>query len=308
MSWQVMTTSRVVRLAAGASLKYYRRFLHIIINGIEGLRTTTIETAYPDLEFRRVSADRERFLNSLPTIASSTGVTPTVVISDLSTESEEDDEDTGGSTKIEEGNVVAAQAAFWLLTTTSNREDAISAAYFLRKISKSAREMAFESSRAWQWLSPWACEAFDVWQSQPNERNQEVAELFGFILFHVATQSPEPFSQKDNRASPRQRRPNSFGQTFLQALELARITYLSNEPNSEEYIVYIAFIMTMITRGSAFGNYRWTRPLQLLSTGNPGKAADVLLGLWAIAVERSNREYTFWVPKSTLKGLLKVGE
>ncbi|KAG8897591.1 hypothetical protein FRC00_004057 [Tulasnella sp. 408] len=278
---------------------------------------------------------------------------------------------TDDPTKLEADAIVAAQAAFWLLTTTSNREDAISAAQFILTTRTQACAVAFEGSRAWQGIAPWACDAFNIWQSQPSEAGQEAVEILGLTLCHVAAQSSEVFVHRNDQPNPREhreigrapshlrsdtgmelsvpahqraqnparldpsgrrsslpsqrpqvleaylqenprrarvRKSDSFGQTFLQALELARIAYSTGEPDSEEYVVRIAFIMTMITRGSALHNYRWTRPLQLLSTGKPSNAADALLELWAIAIERSNLQYTFWIQSSTLIGLLRLGD
>ncbi|KAG8896904.1 hypothetical protein FRC00_005080 [Tulasnella sp. 408] len=327
---------------------------------IDDLRKTTVKRADrdgPELNFRPF----DEYLRTSTVIAATSTVIAVTSKGGVQT--------TDDPTRIEAETIVGAQAGFWLLTTTSNREDAVSAAQFILKISTQACAVVFEGSRAWQQFSHWACDAFNIWQSQPSDADQEVVEIFALTLCHVAAQPSEVLVQRNDPVNPqvhresrrslrqsdsdlelsvpanrRTRNPSqlgsseaipsppfqrsravqeyiqanpksvdvresdSLGQTFVQALELVHIAYSTDEPDSGTYVVHIAFILTMITRGLAFYNYRWTRPLQLLSTGKSSDAADELLGLWAIAIERSNLQYTFWVQGSTFVEFLRLGD
>ncbi|KAG8900645.1 hypothetical protein FRC00_011937 [Tulasnella sp. 408] len=205
--------------------------------------------------------------------------------------------------------VVTAQAACWLLGTTSNRGDQIAASRFILALDRDVCVLAFADSTTWQQLVSLARETFDIWYSQLNERNQEVAQLFGLALCHASLPHSENDSGENDLADLRLNRPNwrSFGDTFLRALGLAWKKYSSQNPADEEYIFYVAVLSTMISGFSGITVYPWWNSSRLLLTGKPHNVVDILLSVWAMAINYIGIEGDNFPRDHELERLLEFG-
>ncbi|KAG8914302.1 hypothetical protein FRC00_014589 [Tulasnella sp. 408] len=205
--------------------------------------------------------------------------------------------------------VVTAQAACWLLGTTSNRGDQIAASRFILAFDRDVCVLAFADSTTWQQLVSLARETFDIWYSQPNERNQEVAQLFGLALCHASLPHSENDGGENDLADLRLNRPNwrSFGDTFLRALGLAWTKYSSHNPTDEEYIFYVAILSTMISGHSGIRVYQWGNSSRLLLAGKTHGVADILLSLWAMAINHIGVEGDKFPHDYALEWLLEFG-
>ncbi|KAG8979382.1 hypothetical protein FRC05_008367 [Tulasnella sp. 425] len=204
--------------------------------------------------------------------------------------------------------VETAQAASWLLGTTSNRGDQIAAAQFICTLNKTACAFAFEVSGTWRSLVSRTHEAFDIWHSQPNARNQEIAELFGLASCHVLLQVSNDAVKSKDLTDLLLDQSGSFGGTFLQALHFALARYPCRVPEDEEYILHVAFLSTILNRGADIAQYQWHKLSQFFVVGRAHDEADGLLGLWAIHIcdmgsgrSRASQSYA-------LDNLMGVGE
>ncbi|KAG8956170.1 hypothetical protein FRC04_004245 [Tulasnella sp. 424] len=218
-------------------------------------------------------------------------------------------QDQGQGLALAENNtlVVTAQAANWLLETTSDRGDQIAVAQFLCALSGAACAPAFEESGILRRLVPLACEALDVWHSQPNARNQEVAELFGLALCHTLLHSPKDLAKMSEFTDMQSHQENSFGGTFLRVLELVRDKYSPLSPEDEDYMLHICFLSAFINGGRRIQEYEWAK-LSGLSV-KAHRMSDAVLHLWAVVVfvisSPTNWEFRF---SGTLDTLLKLEE
>ncbi|KAG8943618.1 hypothetical protein FRC04_002779 [Tulasnella sp. 424] len=214
----------------------------------------------------------------------------------------------GGDNEKDTGQTVCAHAARWLLDTTSNRADQIAAAQFIRSLDRNACTIVFKDSGAWRRMLSLTREAFDVWRSQPNESNQEVAELFGWAICHVPVRLSEDIVQGHHATDPPPHESRSFGETFLQALELARNKFSIHEPEDEEYILHVAFLSSLIRRRLVINQYQWAKLSRLIVTGETHRIADTLLGLWAGFVQTMGHKFGEFESSYTLAELLDLGE
>ncbi|KAG8952434.1 hypothetical protein FRC04_004494 [Tulasnella sp. 424] len=204
--------------------------------------------------------------------------------------------------------VMTAQAARWLLETTSNRGDQVAAAQFICTLNNTACSFAFEDSETWRRLVSLTCEAFDTWHSQPDARNQKIAELFGSASCHVLLQFSNDAVKGKDLTDLLPDQSESFGRIFLQALHFALARYPCRVPEDEEYILHVAFLSVILNRGPVIAQYQWHRLSQFFLVERTDNVADVLLGLWAIDVcdmgsgrGRASRSYAF-------SDLMRVGE
>lgn len=214
----------------------------------------------------------------------------------------------GGDNEKDTEQTVSAQAARWLLDTTSNRADQIAVAQFIRSLDRNACTVVFKDSGAWRRMLSLTREAFDVWRSQPNESNQEVAELFGWAICHVPVRLSEGIVQGHHATDPPPHESNSFGETFLQALELARNKFCIHEPEDEEYILHVAFLSSLIRRRLVINQYQWAKLSRLIVTGETHRIADILLGLWAGFVQTMGHKFGEFESSYTLAELLDLGD
>lgn len=204
--------------------------------------------------------------------------------------------------------VVTAEAAGWLLGTTSNRGDQIVTVQFIFTLDNAACAYAFENSESWRPLVSLCHEAFDIWCSQPSERNQEIAELFGLGLCRVLLQFSKDSVKRRYLTDLLLYRSRTFGGSFLRALELASAIYPYHVPEDEEYIVHVAFLFTILSSGPVIPEYQWAKASQGFLAGRTHHMDDVLLGLWAIDFCRIDPASGHAYSTYTFRVLAKAGE
>ncbi|KIO20337.1 hypothetical protein M407DRAFT_30022 [Tulasnella calospora MUT 4182] len=232
--------------------------------------------------------------------------------------------------------VVAAQAAGWLLGTTSNRGDQIAAAQFICTLDHTACTLAFDESTNWRHLVSSTRQAFDVWHSQPSDRNQEIVELFGLASCHVLVRSSRGTGNFKSVSGLPLHQSSSFIKTFLWALDLALanyciistlenvrgkfqkrhrndakveiIQYSPQVPKDEEGIFYVSLLSTIISRGSVIRDLRWTKISRFFLLDNTGYIADALLMMWAITFCHIGFGNTCFYRSYAPKTLVEAGE
>ncbi|KAG8923487.1 hypothetical protein FRC00_006188, partial [Tulasnella sp. 408] len=183
-----------------------------------------------------------------------------------------------------------AQAAGWLLGETSNRGDQILAAQILCTLDSTACVFALQGAETRRRLAYLAREAFDIWYFQPNERNREIAELFGLVLCHGHLRLPKDGGIRKDLTDLRLYQSKSFGGTFLQAFEFASTKYSCYRPEDKEIILHITFLLAIINSGQAIPNYQWIGLSRFFSIRCTPQLVDVLLGLWARIFCHVNRD------------------
>ncbi|KAG8911433.1 hypothetical protein FRC01_005716, partial [Tulasnella sp. 417] len=129
--------------------------------------------------------------------------------------------------------------------------------------------------------------ALEIWHSQPNKENQEVAELFGLVLCRVLLQCPiEGDKWKDIAVESLPLR-SSFGNAFIQAIVLASKKHSSQTAEDDQRILFIAAIHTAVTRGIDLKQYQWLKSCRLLDGRNDTSTA--LLSIWSRLAVRIGR-------------------
>ncbi|KAG8953872.1 hypothetical protein FRC04_001502 [Tulasnella sp. 424] len=174
--------------------------------------------------------------------------------------------------------VTNCQAALWLLETAPNRDDQLIAIQFLSTASRDACADVEISSDRQQLIVSLTLEAFDIWRSQPNERNQEMAEHFGRALCHV------PLTARGERwknlTELTQGSPPTFGRRFLRELVSFDRPAELFDTIGEEYTLQRTLLRTLIlTKDIPIDSFRWTK-LRILIRRKDDNSQ--LLGLWSI--------------------------
>ncbi|KAG8919886.1 hypothetical protein FRC01_001048, partial [Tulasnella sp. 417] len=178
--------------------------------------------------------------------------------------------------------VLTVQAVRWLLATTSNRGDQISTAQFIGSLDKPTLANIFEEHDSWERLLSATVNAFEIWYSQPNQENQEVAELFGLALCQVLLQCPKDGEKWKEIAENSVPGSNDFGNAFLQNLLLASRKYSIVDPEDDRRILHLSFMFTAGKNRINVKEYQWTKSAYLLNSDSP--AASALLCSWALLV------------------------
>ncbi|KAG8915373.1 hypothetical protein FRC00_005269 [Tulasnella sp. 408] len=194
--------------------------------------------------------------------------------------------------KVNSDQVLTVQAARWLLETTSNRGDQISTAQFICSLDKTTCAEVFEDHDSWKRLLNLTLGGLEIWSSQPNKENQEVAELFGLVLCRVLLQCSKEDEKWRDITDEASRAPSLAGKTFLQTLVIASSKYSPDDPEDDERILHISVIFTAlqttIQTQTSLKEFQWTNPSRLLDGGSA--AAASLLVVWARLVRRIGGE------------------
>ncbi|KAG8914849.1 hypothetical protein FRC01_003888 [Tulasnella sp. 417] len=185
-------------------------------------------------------------------------------------------------TEANSDQVLTIQAARWLLETTSNRGDQISTAQFICSLDKATCANVFEEHDSWQRLLELTLSALEIWYSQPNKENQEVAELFGLVLCRVLLQCPKEDAKWKNITEDSLQGSNDFGKTFLQTLALASSKHSPAEPEDDQRILHTSLIFTALDKRLNLKEFQWANTSRLLDNHAPAAAA--LLSVWALLV------------------------
>ncbi|KAG8910469.1 hypothetical protein FRC01_006324, partial [Tulasnella sp. 417] len=204
--------------------------------------------------------------------------------------------------------VIAAQAACWLLGTSSTRGDQTAASGFILTLDRDTCALFIKAPEQWQLLVSLARETFDNWNAQPNERSQEVAELFGLTLCHTSLQYSERLDGENDLGDLRHEQPKTFGGSVLQALGRAWTEHLIRTPEDEKYVFYFAFMSTIISRDPLIKGYQWGNLSRLLSTGKPHELRDVLLSLWVVVLSHIGTEDGDFPREDTWQRLLESAD
>ncbi|KAG8927731.1 hypothetical protein FRC01_007004, partial [Tulasnella sp. 417] len=157
---------------------------------------------------------------------------------------------TTSPTEASDGRDLTIQATRWLLETTSNRGDHISTAQFISSLDRMICAAVSEDENSWKRLLNLTLGSFEIWYSQPNKENQEVAEIFGLVLCRVILQcSKEDDRWKDITEEASLKGLNSVGKTFLQTLVAVCSKYSSYTAEDDQRILHISFIFTVLSEG-----------------------------------------------------------
>ncbi|KAG8925263.1 hypothetical protein FRC01_010433 [Tulasnella sp. 417] len=132
---------------------------------------------------------------------------------------------------------LTVQAARWQLETTSNRGDQISTIQFICSLDRDVCASVFEHYYSWKPLLSLTLDAFEIWHSQPNKENQEVAELFGLVLCRVLLQCSEEDEKWKDITEESLSLPNRFGKAFIQTVILASKKYSSQTAKDDQRIL-----------------------------------------------------------------------
>ncbi|KAG8898036.1 hypothetical protein FRC01_011054, partial [Tulasnella sp. 417] len=177
---------------------------------------------------------------------------------------------------------LTVQAARWLLGTTSNRGDQISTAQFICSLDRAICADVFEDYDSWKRLSSLTFGAMELWQSQPNKENQEVAELFGLALCRVIRQCPREDGKWKDITENSLQWSNNFGKMFLKTLIPASSKYSPYSPGDDERVLHISFMFASVKTGLNLKEFKWAKSSRLLD--NWGAAATAMLNAWVILV------------------------
>ncbi|KAG8920983.1 hypothetical protein FRC01_000494 [Tulasnella sp. 417] len=175
---------------------------------------------------------------------------------------------------------LTVQAARWLLETTSNRGDQISTIQFLCSLDRTICASVFDDDDSWKRLLSLTIGAFEIWHSQPDKENQEVAELFGLAFCRVLLHCPHECDKWKDITGESSPLPRSFGKAFIQTVTLALKKYSSQTAEDDQRILHIAAIYTAVTQGIDFNDYQWLKPCCLLD--GHSVVTTALLGMWTI--------------------------
>ncbi|KAG8921732.1 hypothetical protein FRC01_000101 [Tulasnella sp. 417] len=178
--------------------------------------------------------------------------------------------------------ILTIQAARWLLETTSNRGDQISTAQFICSLDKAICANIFEEHDSWQRLLDLTLSALEIWYSQPNKENQEVAEQFGLVLCRVLLKCPKDDIKWKNITEDSLQGSNDFGKTFLRTLALASSKHSQAEPEDDQRILHTSLIFTALDKRLNLKEFQWANTSRLLDNHAPAAAA--LLSVWALLV------------------------
>ncbi|KAG8921074.1 hypothetical protein FRC01_000427, partial [Tulasnella sp. 417] len=178
--------------------------------------------------------------------------------------------------------VLTVQAARWLLATTSSRGDQISTAQFICSLDKATCANTFEEHDYWKQLLNLTLGAFEIWDSQPNKENQEVAELFGLVLCRVLLQCPKEDAKWIDITENSLQGSNDFVKTFLQTLASASARNSPDDPEDVQRILYTSLMFTALKEGLTLKEFQWANPSRLLDSDTPAAAA--LLRVWTLLV------------------------
>ncbi|KAG9045123.1 hypothetical protein FS837_006981 [Tulasnella sp. UAMH 9824] len=186
-----------------------------------------------------------------------------------------------GDTKAEhKRQVTNARAAFWLLEVAPSREDQVLAVQFLSTTSREAYGAFTVSPQQRRLMISSTLEAFDIWQTQPNERTQEVAEHFGRALCRMLPKTRGSSEQWEELSALTRGPRLGFGAQLLRALDASVNVEKRAGAVSEEYTLQFALLQTLVvTRDIPTEAYRWTKLKYLIRNEDENSQ---LLGLWAI--------------------------
>ncbi|KAG8911829.1 hypothetical protein FRC01_005454, partial [Tulasnella sp. 417] len=121
--------------------------------------------------------------------------------------------------------------------------------------------------------------SFEIWYSQPNKENQEVAELFGLVLCRVILQRPKEDDRwEDITEESSLKRSNEFGKAFLRILVAVCGKYISHTSEDDQRILHISFIFTALEQGVDVKQFQWVNSCRLLGGDSP--IAATLLDVW----------------------------
>ncbi|KAG8927733.1 hypothetical protein FRC01_007006 [Tulasnella sp. 417] len=203
-------------------------------------------------------------------------------------------------TKVSDDRVLTIQATRWLLETTSNRGDQISTAQFICSLDRTVCAAVLEDDNSWKRLLNLTFSSFEIWYSQPNKENQEVAELFGLVLCRVVLQCPKEDDRwKDITEESSLKRSNHFGKTFLQTLVAVCSKYSSHTSEDDQRILHISFIFTALEQNVDVKQFQWVNSCYLLDGQSP--IAGALLDIWTpllmkIGIIKNEKSYGFMLP------------
>ncbi|KAG8919523.1 hypothetical protein FRC01_001247 [Tulasnella sp. 417] len=178
--------------------------------------------------------------------------------------------------------VLTIQAARWLLETTSNRGDQISTGQFICSLDKATCANIFEEHDSWNRLFNLTLGSFEIWYSQPNKENQEVAELFGLVLCRVLLQCPKEDAKWSDITGNSLQGSSDFVKTFLHTLVPASTRYWPDDPEDDQRILYTSLMFTALKEGLTLKEFQWANPSRLLDSDTPAAAA--LLRVWTLIV------------------------
>ncbi|KAG8918526.1 hypothetical protein FRC01_001811, partial [Tulasnella sp. 417] len=187
-----------------------------------------------------------------------------------------------GPMKPNSDRALTIQAARWLLEATSNRGDQISTAQFIVSLNKATCAQIFEEHNSWKRLLNYTLSAFEIWYSQPNKENQEVAELFGLVLCRVLLQCPSADDKWKDITEDSWQGSNVFGTTFLQSLVPASTTYSPDDLEDDQRILYTSVMFTALKNNLNLKEFQWANPSRFLDSQTP--AATALLKAWSLLV------------------------
>ncbi|KAG8915358.1 hypothetical protein FRC01_003691, partial [Tulasnella sp. 417] len=184
--------------------------------------------------------------------------------------------------KLNMEQALTVQAARWLLATTSSRGDQVSTAQFIYSLDKAACATIFEEHDSWKRLFNLTLGAFEIWDSQPNKENQEVAEIFGLVLCRVLLQCSKEDAKWSDISENSLQGSNNFVKTFLHTLLSASTRYSLHDPEDDQRILYTSLMFTAFAEDMDLKEFQWANPSRLLDSDTPAAAA--LLSVWAILV------------------------
>ncbi|KAG8934475.1 hypothetical protein FRC01_002543 [Tulasnella sp. 417] len=159
--------------------------------------------------------------------------------------------------KLRSDQALTIQAARWFLATTYNRGDQVSAAQLMGSLDKPTFANVFEEHDSWKRLLNMTVGAFEIWYSQPNKENQEIAELFGSVLFRVLLQCSREDGRWEDLTEESLSSSNRLGNAFLRTLILASS---KNEPSSsknDRRILDISIHFALLKAGIDLEQFRW---------------------------------------------------
>ncbi|KIO23352.1 hypothetical protein M407DRAFT_27194 [Tulasnella calospora MUT 4182] len=188
-------------------------------------------------------------------------------------------QDGAAATETSSEQILAVQAARWLLETTSNRGDQISTAKFICSLDSATCADGFVDPDSWKCLLNLTLDAFDLWDSQLNKQNQEVAELFGLAVCRVLLHCPKEGDRWKDIALESSRGSGRFGKALWEALVLACTQYSCHTPDDDQRILHMAVITAASKTDIDFKEYQWVKLSRFLKGDSPVSTA--FLSVWA---------------------------
>ncbi|KAG8921073.1 hypothetical protein FRC01_000426 [Tulasnella sp. 417] len=155
-----------------------------------------------------------------------------------------------------------------------------STAQFVCSLDRATLNYMFEDRDCWKRLINLTFSAFDIWYSQPNKEQQEVAELFGLILCRVILQCPKEDKKWKEITEISLPGSKGFGEMFMQTLVAASSMYSPADPDDDQRILHLSVMYTADEKQIKLNEFQWAKSSHLLDSQAP--AAGAMLHAWAL--------------------------